>query len=949
MTCRKNVNNLTSQEKLDFVTAVKALKANGKYNQYVKMHQDAMDTATPPTVPTTVRNAAHRGPAFLPWHREFLRRLEQDLQAEVPGVAIPYWDWASDEALANPAAGDVWGADLMGGDGDPSDSDYVKTGPFAYDPADPNSWTIADENGNDTGAGLQRNFGSSIATLPSQAHVNAIQGLTPYDNAPWNTSSAGYRNANEGWATVAGSSAPNTHNRVHVWVGGSMLPGTSPNDPVFFLHHCFVDKLWADWQTAHPGESYVPGSGESADLDGHRLNDAMFPWSTSPADVLNHRDMGYMYDTDAPLVDLDTASLVCNDVPEGETTVRAAVFSVSACEDVHLEIINGPDVLSGPAGTLFDTPLGSSDTVPPGSQGRIWISFTGTAANDIATGTVTVRCVETGEEWVIPITANTIERPTVGAILVLDQSGSMNDDAGDGRRRIDVLKEAAPVFVDLLRDNDGIGVVRFDQDAHPGTPIAEAGPVPFGAGRAAAKGAISGHAVNPLGATSIGDGIDMAHSELGTPAAAGYDESAIVVLTDGRENRSLYIADIAGIINDRVFGIGLGTAEHINPAALTALTNGTGGYVLMTGVLDTDDYFILQKYYLQILAGVTNTDIIVDPEGWLKPGMSHRLPFRLGETDITTDVILLTGDAPPNAFQFAIETPGGAFIDPGTAAAFPGITYAVGTNMLFYRITLPAAVAGFEERAGLWHALLKLDEKYYQRYLASLDNYPERLNRLRAHGVRYSFNAQTISNLRMRARLTQNSQEPGARMVLRALLEEYGLPLANRAALHAELVRPDKTTALLALDEIEPGVFETNMIASLSGIYNFRLLASGRTLRGRPFTREQLLTGAVWAGGDDPHPTSNDDPRERDERLCRLLSCLLSDRGLRAYLEERGIDVDAILKCIRVFCERPRSRGEASSLRDLSPEFDTLARRVLSEPQLMEALSQIAAESSQRS
>ncbi|HEX5847186.1 MAG TPA: tyrosinase family protein, partial [Rhodoplanes sp.] len=27
-----------------------------------------------------------------------------------------------------------------------------------------------------------------------------------------------------------------------------MAPMTSPNDPVFFLHHCFVDKAWADWQ-----------------------------------------------------------------------------------------------------------------------------------------------------------------------------------------------------------------------------------------------------------------------------------------------------------------------------------------------------------------------------------------------------------------------------------------------------------------------------------------------------------------------------------------------------------------------------------------------------------------------------------------------------------------------------------------------------------------------------
>jgi hypothetical protein len=949
MVCRKNVKDLTPQEKQDFVNAVKALKANGKYNQYVKQHIDAMLKATPPSVPSSVRNAAHRGPAFLPWHREFLRRFEQDLLSEVPGVALHYWDWASDAALGDPATAPVWGNDLMGGDGDASDNDYVKTGPFAYDPSDPNSWTIADEDGNDTGDGLQREFGVNVATLPTQAHVNAIQALTPYDASPWNTSSGGYRNANEGWATVDGNFPPNTHNRVHVWVGGSMLPGTSPNDPVFFLHHCFVDKLWADWQAQHPGEAYVPDPTESADLDGHRLNDAMYPWSTTPADVLNHRDLGYMYDTDALEVDLDTLSLVFNDVPEGETTVRAAVFSVSACEEIHLEIISGPTVSSGPVGTTFGTPLGTTETVPPGiDKGRVWISYTGTNDGDTATGTVTIRCTETAQEWVIPISANTIERPTVAAVLVLDQSGSMDNDAGDGRKRIDVLKESAPVFVDLLREDDGIGVVRFDHDAYPGTPIDLAGPIPFGAGRTAAKGAISGHMVNPAGYTSIGDGIDLAHTELSGPSAAGYDERAIIVLTDGKENRSLYIADIASIIDNRVFGIGLGTAEHINPAALTALTNGTGGYVLMTGLLDTDDYFILQKYYLQILAGVTNADIVLDPEGWLKPGQKHRIPFRLNETDITTDVILLTADVPPNTFQFAVETPSGALIDPSTASGTPGTTYAVGSNALFYRITLPVPVAGHEERAGTWHAVLTLDEKYYRRYLASLDNYPEVFSRVETHGIRYNLNVHTTSNLRMRARLIQDSQEPGATLALRAVLEEYGLPVGNRAMVEAELVRPDDTTALLSLSEVEPGVFEAGTVASLSGIYRFHVLASGRTLRNRPFTREQVLTGAVWQGGDEPLPTTENDPRERKERLCRLLTCFLSQRAIGGFLEERGLDVDTIQKCLKVFCEDTHGRPEGTAAAELSPEIKTLASRILAEPRLLEAFSQIVRESSKR-
>jgi len=90
------------------------------------------------------------------------------------------------------------------------------------------------------------------------------------------------------------------HNRVHVWVGGSMNPGSSPNDPVFFLHHCFVDKLWADWQKLHPGAGYLPISGAAA---GHNLNDSMQPWASlgeivKPSGMLDHHALGYAYDTE---------------------------------------------------------------------------------------------------------------------------------------------------------------------------------------------------------------------------------------------------------------------------------------------------------------------------------------------------------------------------------------------------------------------------------------------------------------------------------------------------------------------------------------------------------------------------------------------------------------------------------------------------------------------------
>jgi hypothetical protein len=103
---------------------------------------------------------------------------------------------------------------------------------------------------------------------------------------------------------VEGFTGPGMHNNVHIWTGGSMVPGTAPNDPIFFLHHCNVDRLWALWQFRHPGQNYpllVPKVA-SAGFRPHGLNDAMpsLPGGgvIRPSDVLNHTSLGYSYDTD---------------------------------------------------------------------------------------------------------------------------------------------------------------------------------------------------------------------------------------------------------------------------------------------------------------------------------------------------------------------------------------------------------------------------------------------------------------------------------------------------------------------------------------------------------------------------------------------------------------------------------------------------------------------------
>jgi tyrosinase len=277
------------------------------YDLFVCWHNIAMNTFTPPT--QFDRNAAHRGPSFLPWHRFMLLQLEMNLQRVLNDVTfgLPYWDWAKDGGLplAQQKTAPIWGVTCMGGQGQP-----ITTGPFAFDASDPNSWRVKiEEDGNgqlkQTNRGLGRQFGLPIAPpnqLPTKKHVAAALSQVEFDSEPWNATSTGFRNLVEGWQRHPNVLPPSLHNRVHVFVGGDMLPSTSPNDPVFFLNHCNVDRIWEAWMRPQPqghGRSYAPPSSAPIALRGHRLNDtlsSLLSGTTTPAKMLNVSAF-YKYDS----------------------------------------------------------------------------------------------------------------------------------------------------------------------------------------------------------------------------------------------------------------------------------------------------------------------------------------------------------------------------------------------------------------------------------------------------------------------------------------------------------------------------------------------------------------------------------------------------------------------------------------------------------------------------
>jgi tyrosinase len=294
------------------------------YDLFVIWHALTMQTPVPPGGDPNVRNAAHRGPVFLPWHRIMLAWLEVHLQRVLgdSSFGLPYWDWSLDGtppfpgAAANPAASMLWQntPDAFGGQGTP-----IPGGAFFFDPGDPASFRVriaTDSSGalrQVPDRGVNRVFGQAepfgFPTLPQTVDVLAAFNtlfepkLATYDFLPFDWTSDGFRNRVEGFTTAA-SGHTGLHNQVHLWVGGDMGPASSPNDPVFFVHHCNVDRIWEGWMRIN-GRQYLPDMTAPATLLGHRIDDPLvspFAPAGTPATPRSVLDVTntYAYDIAVP-------------------------------------------------------------------------------------------------------------------------------------------------------------------------------------------------------------------------------------------------------------------------------------------------------------------------------------------------------------------------------------------------------------------------------------------------------------------------------------------------------------------------------------------------------------------------------------------------------------------------------------------------------------------------
>ncbi len=277
-------------------------------------------------------------------------------------------------------------------------------------------------------------------------------------------------------------------------------------------------------------------------------------------------------------------------------------------------------------------------------------------------------------------------------MVVFDRSGSMSEPDGTGRTKIEAARDAVSLFVQLVRVGTGnrAGLVSFESDAS--SPIDAAigvTDVPHKlalVGGAPYSGGIVG-GLNPGGATSIGDGLEVARLQFPGPGA---NPRAILLLTDGMQNTPRWVSDVDAALNGiDVHAIGFGTDANLDGSLLAGLTAAHGGLYTRA-----ESGLALEKFFVHAFGNIFEAGTISDPEFALpaneRRGPPH--PFTVcGEEAVT---VVVGWDRDDADLLLLVTTPAGATITQSS----PGIEHDEGRTWAFFRIPLPWT----GERDGTW-------------------------------------------------------------------------------------------------------------------------------------------------------------------------------------------------------------------------------------------------------
>ncbi|CAG2186032.1 unnamed protein product [Mytilus edulis] len=214
---RKEYRMLTDAERNAYHRAINDLKEDtsvypNKYDALANHHANTGSTA-------------HRGIGFVGWHRYYLVLYELALQEKNPNVMLPYWDSTLDSAMDTPTDTVIFTDKFLG--------NANGEGPFE-------NWTRK----------IERSVGDDRTT-----YLSSNQDV---ENLIYNS-----RNQREFVRALE-----TFHNSPHRWIGGNMLDvARAPFDPIFYMHHAFIDCIWERYREREKQNNQNPERYPSASSD----------------------------------------------------------------------------------------------------------------------------------------------------------------------------------------------------------------------------------------------------------------------------------------------------------------------------------------------------------------------------------------------------------------------------------------------------------------------------------------------------------------------------------------------------------------------------------------------------------------------------------------------------------------------------------------------------------
>ena len=495
----------------------------------------------------------------------------------------------------------------------------------------------------------------------------------------------------------------------------------------------------------------------------------------------------------------------------------------------------------------------------------------------------------------VDLTAHAVPPPPVDSVLIIDRSGSMSDPTGiPGQTKMDLAIVSANLYVSLLKDNDRIGLVRFNDVSGAGdvlVGLTVAGASPGGAGRMQMQSALNPGNLSPAGNTSIGAGLLRGSLVLDGGVA---NSRALVVLTDGIQNTPPDIATARAAITpkmprQRVFAVGLGLNQLQD--SLVQIASVTNGVAQITGDLVGYKEFLLQKLYVQILTDVSDEAFVKDPRGVVPTRSKRSTEILIGEIDVAADFILVYRASPffPKYMRFWLEAPDGTIVNPADAAPLPNVDFFAGPGHMVFRWLFPA----FPDRP----------KAHVGRWLAWVENWgreerPEST-------LYYSVMCKARSDLRLGGHIIQKSYDPGSPMTVVLEPTLFGQPVALAGRPQVQVRRPDNTPRTLTLDPDPFGAYRADFLdTGLTGPYHFSTEVTVTTPAGFQVTRFRQMTGLIFRGQDSGHNGGSGNGGSGngtglDPRCCAELKILFQEleKVVERCCREEGHDPD----CCRAF------------------------------------------------